>query len=168
MSLAKKQNHAPNKSINPVTSNISSFISAIEFPDTTNIIISVIDIKKHSKYANIQFFLCWWIEFLTAISREPTTNSSTSFVSIFFCVSIFSPRNNSVTVTSNISAIGMSNTTLGILRPRSHLLTVLSDTYNFSAKSFWVKFFSFLNSVTNKPNFSLLIWYIHPPPAHIL
>ena len=26
--------------------------------DTTNIIISVIDIKKHSKYANIQFFLC--------------------------------------------------------------------------------------------------------------
>ena len=34
------------------------------------------------------------------------------------------------------SAIGMSNTTLGILRPRSHLLTVLSDTYNFSAKSF--------------------------------
>ena len=58
MSFARKQNHAPNKSIPPVTSNISPFISADELPDTTNIIISVIDIKKHNKYANIQFFLC--------------------------------------------------------------------------------------------------------------
>lgn len=135
MSLAKKQNHAPNKSINPVTSNISSFISAIEFPDTTNIIISVIDIKKHSKYANIQFSML--------MNRIPNSHIERAYYQFldFFCINIFlciyfSPRNNSVTVTSNISAIGMSNTTLGILRPRSHLLTVLSDTYNFSAKSF--------------------------------
>ena len=39
------------------------------------------------------------------------------FINIFLCIYFFSPRNNSVTVTSNISAIGMSNTTLGILRP---------------------------------------------------
>ena len=50
MSLAKKQNHAPNKSINPVTSNISPFISAIEFPDATNIIISVIDIRWYGSF----------------------------------------------------------------------------------------------------------------------
>ena len=40
MSFAKKQNHAPNKSIPPVTSNISPFISANELPDTTKIIIA--------------------------------------------------------------------------------------------------------------------------------
>ncbi|EQH19562.1 hypothetical protein QKY_3406 [Clostridioides difficile DA00211] len=90
-------------------------------------------------------------------SNEFTTRvSTTSLFSVLFSFN-FSPCKSSVTVIPSTSAIGISNVTFGILFPRSHLLTVLSDTNNLSAKSFCVICFSFRTSAKNCPNFSLLI-----------
>ena len=67
-------------------------------------------------------------------------------------------------VTPIRSARGWSRATSGRLKPRSHLLTALSETKSFSARSFWVMPFSLRSWDKNVPNFSLSISYISLAP----
>ncbi len=78
---------------------------------------------------------------------------SSLFFSISFCA-ISSPESISLTETSRISLNGFNKDISIKHNPLSHLLTALILTFNFSAKSDWVMFLSFLFSEMNLPIFS--------------
>ena len=61
------------------------------------------------------------------------------------------PLRSSLTVRSNASARGSSNSTDGEPRPVSHLLTALSVTWSCAAKSPWLQFFSFRRRAISPP-----------------
>ena len=70
------------------------------------------------------------------------------------------PCNSSATVTFSCSASGTSREISSTLKPRSHLLTALSETYRQAASSFWVMPFSLRSCARKLPKAILFSSYI--------